>query len=87
VVDIDPLMNRLVIFWSDQRVPHEVLRASKDRYHPFREHSGNIQGTFREHSANFQGTFSKNSGNIQSRPEPDSNLLHISRYTDCTCHL
>eukprot|EP00976_Prorocentrum_cordatum_P109178 1194977-Prorocentrum_minimum.AAC.6 len=31
LVDVDPLMNRCVLFWSDHRVPHEVLPASQDR--------------------------------------------------------
>jgi hypothetical protein len=30
---------------------------------PFREHSGNIQGTFKEHSGNIQGTFREHSEN------------------------
>jgi hypoxia-inducible factor (prolyl hydroxylase) len=33
VVSIAPLLNRLVFFWSDRRVPHEVLPATgPDRY-------------------------------------------------------
>ena len=31
-VDIAPLDNRLVLFWSDARVPHEVLSAYAPRY-------------------------------------------------------
>lgn len=30
--DVEPLAGRLVLFWSDRRVPHEVLPAYKDRY-------------------------------------------------------
>eukprot|EP00405_Crypthecodinium_cohnii_P026442 CAMPEP_0206492494 /NCGR_PEP_ID=MMETSP0324_2-20121206/46146_1 /ASSEMBLY_ACC=CAM_ASM_000836 /TAXON_ID=2866 /ORGANISM="Crypthecodinium cohnii, Strain Seligo" /LENGTH=707 /DNA_ID=CAMNT_0053974929 /DNA_START=32 /DNA_END=2155 /DNA_ORIENTATION=+ len=29
---VEPLSNRLLIFWSDWRTPHEVLAASKPRY-------------------------------------------------------
>eukprot|EP00929_Paragymnodinium_shiwhaense_P032269 TRINITY_DN17918_c0_g1_i1.p1 TRINITY_DN17918_c0_g1~~TRINITY_DN17918_c0_g1_i1.p1 ORF type:complete len:462 (+),score=91.55 TRINITY_DN17918_c0_g1_i1:65-1387(+) len=29
--EIEPLFNRLLIFWSDNRCPHEVLSAAKDR--------------------------------------------------------
>ena len=32
VIDVAPLMNRCVIFWSDSRVPHEVLPSHADRY-------------------------------------------------------
>ena len=32
VVDVAPLMNRCVVFWSDSRVPHEVLPSYADRY-------------------------------------------------------
>ena len=32
VVDVAPLLNRCVIFWSDSRVPHEVLPSHADRY-------------------------------------------------------
>ena len=30
--DVAPLANRLVLFWSDARVPHEVLPSHADRY-------------------------------------------------------
>ena len=30
-IDIAPVMNRLVLFWSDVRMPHEVLPAASDR--------------------------------------------------------
>lgn len=30
--DIEPIDGRLVIFWSDSRVPHEVLPTTRDRY-------------------------------------------------------
>ena len=30
--DIGPLLDRLVMFWSDARVPHEVLPTAVDRY-------------------------------------------------------
>ena len=32
IATITPLANRLVLFWSDARVPHEVLPAFKARY-------------------------------------------------------
>ena len=32
VVDIEPLMDRLVVFWSDRRNPHEVQPAYQTRY-------------------------------------------------------
>lgn len=32
LVVIPPLMNRLLLFWSDRRCPHEVLPAAKHRY-------------------------------------------------------
>lgn len=32
VKDVAPLYNRLVIFWSDSRVPHEVLPTHEPRY-------------------------------------------------------
>ena len=32
VVDVPPLDNRLIIFYSDSRVPHEVLPAHENRY-------------------------------------------------------
>ena len=30
--DIEPIANRLVLFWSDFRCPHEVMPANADRY-------------------------------------------------------
>ena len=30
-MEIAPLWNRLLLFWSDDRSPHEVLSACKDR--------------------------------------------------------
>ena len=30
-MEIEPLWNRLLLFWSDDRSPHEVLSACKDR--------------------------------------------------------
>ena len=32
VVDIEPVMDRLVLFWSDRRNPHEVQPAYQVRY-------------------------------------------------------
>lgn len=32
VVDIEPIMDRLVFFWSDRRNPHEVQPAFQTRY-------------------------------------------------------
>ena len=32
VKDLAPLHNRLLVFWSDSRVPHEVLVSNSDRY-------------------------------------------------------
>jgi hypoxia-inducible factor (prolyl hydroxylase) len=32
LIVIPPLMNRLLLFWSDRRCPHEVLPAAKHRY-------------------------------------------------------
>jgi hypoxia-inducible factor (prolyl hydroxylase) len=32
LVVIPPLMNRLLLFWSDRRCPHEVLPTTKHRY-------------------------------------------------------
>jgi len=32
IKDVEPLAGRLVLFWSDERVPHEVLESMKDRY-------------------------------------------------------
>jgi hypothetical protein len=32
VFDVEPLANRLLVFWSDGRVPHEVLAAHSLRY-------------------------------------------------------
>ena len=31
-VDVEPNMNRLLLFWSDRRNPHEVMPAFKHRY-------------------------------------------------------
>ena len=31
-IDVEPMCNRLLVFWSDSRVPHEVLPAYADRY-------------------------------------------------------
>lgn len=30
-MEVEPLWNRLLLFWSDDRSPHEVLSACKDR--------------------------------------------------------
>merc|ERR1719263_1712490 len=30
-LDIDPIWNRLVIFWSNEEIPHEVRPTHKDR--------------------------------------------------------
>jgi hypothetical protein len=30
--DVEPLHNRLVVFWSDNRVPHEVKPAHAERF-------------------------------------------------------
>lgn len=30
--EVEPLWNRLLIFWSDERCPHEVLSACRDRF-------------------------------------------------------
>eukprot|EP00746_Dinoflagellata_sp_MGD_P021966 gnl/MRDRNA2_/MRDRNA2_151287_c0_seq1.p1 gnl/MRDRNA2_/MRDRNA2_151287_c0~~gnl/MRDRNA2_/MRDRNA2_151287_c0_seq1.p1 ORF type:complete len:911 (-),score=191.01 gnl/MRDRNA2_/MRDRNA2_151287_c0_seq1:16-2748(-) len=30
-MDVDPVFNRLLIFWADEEVPHEVMAAHKDR--------------------------------------------------------
>ena len=32
VRDVEPTAGRLVLFWSDDRVPHEVLTSMRDRY-------------------------------------------------------
>lgn len=32
LADVDPLEGRLILFWSDRRVPHEVLPAYRDRF-------------------------------------------------------
>jgi hypothetical protein len=32
ISDVQPLSGRLVLFWSDKRVPHEVLPTHTDRY-------------------------------------------------------
>ena len=33
IVEIAPLLDRVLLFWSDKRVPHEVMRATgKDRF-------------------------------------------------------
>lgn len=31
-IDVEPRCNRLLMFWSDSRVPHEVLPSEADRY-------------------------------------------------------
>eukprot|EP00435_Cladocopium_sp_Y103_P048262 s157_g14.t1 len=31
-MEVEPLWNRLLLFWSDDRSPHEVLSACKDRF-------------------------------------------------------
>ncbi len=30
--DVEPLLDRLLVFWSDERTPHEVLPAVRDRW-------------------------------------------------------
>ena len=30
--DVEPVLDRVVMFWSDFRVPHEVLASKSDRY-------------------------------------------------------
>lgn len=32
VVDIEPILDRMVFFWSDRRNPHEVQPAFRTRY-------------------------------------------------------
>ena len=32
VVDIEPMLDRLLLFWSDERCPHEVLPSNSGRY-------------------------------------------------------
>eukprot|EP00931_Biecheleriopsis_adriatica_P075209 TRINITY_DN4912_c0_g3_i1.p1 TRINITY_DN4912_c0_g3~~TRINITY_DN4912_c0_g3_i1.p1 ORF type:complete len:954 (-),score=238.38 TRINITY_DN4912_c0_g3_i1:34-2895(-) len=31
-LEVQPLWNRLILFWSDERCPHEVLSACRDRF-------------------------------------------------------
>lgn len=31
-LEVEPLWNRLLLFWADERCPHEVLSACRDRY-------------------------------------------------------
>ena len=30
-MEVEPIWNRLLLFWSDDRSPHEVLSACRDR--------------------------------------------------------
>ena len=32
ICDVEPVLDRVVMFWSDFRVPHEVLASKSDRY-------------------------------------------------------
>ena len=31
-VDVQPLLDRLLLFWADERTPHAVLPAEKPRF-------------------------------------------------------
>ena len=76
-LDIPPVLNRLVLFWSDARVPHEVLPAHAERaactiwfidagrFHDFQRGSGRLKGSEGEPAA--EGTRAASAQHAGSR--------------------